>query len=271
MTVRLEFRSGKAAGVRQVVPLLAKAIFTGMAALPLVFLPPKGSAAVPSGRPSLERALPAPLTDTQSLFHPDSTKMTTEAVIPCLGRRTERVIGVDVEVDRPGFPLRQLGSAGYKVTESRSWRGPGMVHQCTLVNESDTFSVTTNLREGKMQVSLRFKKENDRYKVPQPGTRSFEADSFVSLVRSLPQDPRWAGLGVSGWSATKIFLEQVDSDIKSAFFVPVDSRGRAVTALGEGRYLVFSLVYYAGCIVHAQPKVIYEKGGDYSIPTARKD
>ncbi len=196
--------------------------------------------------------------------------MTTEAVIPCMGPRTERVLDVDVEVDRPGVPLRQLALACYQVSESRFGLGVGRAHCCTLVDGSDTFSVTTNLRRGEMQVSLKFKKESDRYNVPQPGTRSFNADGFVSLVRSLPQDPRWAGLGVKGWSETKIFLERVDSDIKSAFFVPVDSRGRAVTALGEGRYLVFAVVYYAGCIVRAQPKVIYEKGGDYSIPTARK-
>jgi hypothetical protein len=183
------------------------------------------------------------------------------------GPKTERIADDDVELATPDSSLRQLAAAGYKISECRTGSRSRM-HSCTLVDKSDTFSVTTDLQKGNMRVSLKFKKENDRYEVPAPGTRNFEADSFVTLVRRLPETQEWAGLGVGQWSATKIFLEKMDgTGITRAFFVPVDSRGRAVTALGNGRYLVFALIYHSGCIVDGRVKVLYDKGG-YSIPVA---
>ncbi len=269
MTVTLEFHRQKPAGKeahRPLIPGLAKVFFTGMAVIPLMFTAATGTPALsPDRQPP--RASEAPLIDSPSLRHADSGKVTVaEFMQSYTGPQTERILDYSVELAKPDSSLRQLAAAGYKVSERRSGRG-GLVHSCTLVDESDTFSVTTDLQKDTMRVSLKFKKENDRYNVPVPGTRSFDASDFIRLVRRLPENPEWAGLGVNAWSATRIFLDKIDgTDITRAFFVPMDSMGQPVTALGNGKYLVFALIYHEGCIVDGRLKVLYDKDGIYSLP-----
>lgn len=260
MTVRLEFHREKPAGKeahRPFIPGLAKVFFTGLAVIPLMFTSARGTAATSPGWQAPPMAAAAPLLDIASVRNADSGKRTVEQFMQSYtGPKTERILDTNVDVDTPDSSLRQMAAA-YKAVESRS----GKVHTCVLTDESDTFSVITDLPKGTMRVSLKFKKENDRYKVPVPGTRSFDADGFVRLVRRLP--------GGKSWAATRIFLDKISgTDIKSVIFLPMDSRGRAVTAVGNGSYLAYTLIYYAGCITEVKPTVIHDKGDVYSIPVA---
>ncbi len=251
--------AGKEAG-RPIIPGLAKVFFTGMAAITPMFTAATGTPTISPDRQAASRTAEAPLTDVLSLRHANPGKITVEQFMQSYtGPKTERILDTNVEVDHPDSSLRQMAAA-YKAIESRSGRG-GLVHTCTLVDESDTFSVTTDPRKGTMRVSLKFKKENDRYKVQVPGTRSFDASGFVRLVRRLPEG--------KNWSATRIFLDKIPgTDIRSVIFLPMDSQGRAVTAVGNGTYHAYTLIYYSGCVTEVKPTLIHDKGDVYSIPVA---
>jgi hypothetical protein len=182
-------------------------------------------------------------------------------------RAPERVLGVGLEYVRPDSSLKALAAMRPATVKRKRGRD-----SCILIDSPDTFSVATAMNEGSLQITLRFNPAADRHSEdgPAAGTRTFDASEFVSLVRRLPENPEWKGLPVKSWSATRIFLDEIPgTGIKCALFVPVDSKGRAVTALGGGRYLVYSVVLHDGCIADGSIKVLHDKGGAYSLSVAK--
>jgi hypothetical protein len=175
----------------------------------------------------------------------------------------QTLCGTTLDVLSPDSSLGALSRGKCRATESS---GAGGNYRCVATAGPDTFSVFMNLRQDSMRLDVMFPANGDIDRsADEPGVRKFDLCSFVALVRCLPK--------TDGWSAMKIFVEKTDGSLNltSAFMLPVDSDGRAITTLGNGKYLALAVFYYCGCIVEAKPIILREKGGTYSISVAKEN
>ena len=178
---------------------------------------------------------------------------------------TQTLCGTELDVLSPESSLLSLGTgqtSKYLFESVLPCKKDGPYH-CVVTGSNDTFSVFMNLGQDSMRLEVRFPAARDFDKeAAVPGARNFDLGNFVTLVRCLPK--------TAGWSAMRIFVEKTGGQLNltSAFMLPVDSEGSAITALGKGTYLALAVFYYCGCIVEAKPIILREKGGAYSISVA---